>query len=530
MMKSPNTALLFSLFLFVSGLGFAQTVDTNFVDGRIYVKVKASSNVDLANYTNFDPTLNNLISAHQVTSMPKAFQTQGAAISKVFRVEYSNYAGVDDLITGFSSLQFIEYAEKAPLYYLSFTPNDLNTSQQYALDVIQAEEAWEINKGSADVVVAIVDNGVNINHEDIQPNRWLNTGEIANNGIDDDLNGYTDDLYGWDAADSDNDPTPPAGGPGPFVHGSHCAGIASAKTNNGVGIASIGYNVSIMGVKATRDNSDGKTLSAAYEGVDYAISAGANVISMSFGSSGGFLTWDILINQAQSRGIFMVAAAGNDDSDSEFYPAAYPYVFSVGATDPNDNKASFSNYGSTIDVMAPGLNIYSTYFQTNSTYGNLSGTSMSTPLVAGLAGLLLSYDSSISVADLKAFLRDGCDNIDAQNPTYINDIGSGRINAFKSLQLAAGLTLEEIDTDNFNFVLYPNPSSDFVNFKPNQALPKPSTITLYDMQGKIALEQEVGIVFAGGKQKVDVKNLKQGLYFFRFQLDDFVETRKIIIQ
>ena len=360
-----------------------------------------------------------MILDYDIQSMDHAFKSPGA-LQKVHRVEFTEIADVAQLIADFETLPFIEYAEKAPLYHLQFTPNDLSTSAQYALDVIEAENAWDINKGSANVVIAIVDNGVNIDHEDLSGNLWVNSGEVPGNGFDDDLNGYTDDVNGYDAADRDGNPNPPAGAPFAFTHGSHCAGIATADTDNGVGIASIGYSVSLMSVKATRDNSDGNTLSAAFEGVDYALTAGADIISMSFGSSSGLSTWDVLINQAQTQGVLMVAAAGNDNSEDVFFPAGYDYVVSVGATDPNDNRASFSNYGSTIDVMAPGTNILSCLHDGNNNYVQLNGTSMACPLVAGLTGLLLSYDSSFSVQELKQFLASGCDNIDAQNPDFIN--------------------------------------------------------------------------------------------------------------
>ncbi len=513
------------LVLFTSLQVGAQTVSPDFVDGRIYVKVLASSVMDLETYNNSNALLNQMIIDYDIQSMEHAFKSTGA-MQKVYRIEFTDINDVDNLVSDFSTLPFIEYAEKAPLYHLQFTPNDLNTSTQYALDVINAESAWDIERGDANVVIAIVDNGVNINHEDL--NRWENSAEIANNGMDDDLNGYTDDKYGYDAADRDGDPTPPAGGAAAFVHGSHCAGISSANTDNATGIASIGYNVSIMSVKATRDDTDGNSLSAAFEGVDYALTAGADIVSMSFGSSSTLLTWDVIINQAQSQGVLLVAAAGNDNSSDLQYPAAYPYVMSVGATDQNDARASFSNYGETIDLMAPGQGILSLFFQSNSSYGTLSGTSMATPMVAGLAGLVLSYDSSLSVQELKDILTGGCDNIDAQNPGFEDGIGAGRINAFKSIQLAAGLTLEEINTDDFSFVLYPNPTEGNVFLMPEQTLPKASTVEIFDLNGQLVHEQSFGLTFEGAKLRLNTDKLETGVYLVNFIIDDFQQMKRFV--
>lgn len=516
------------ILLFFSWTILAQTVDTNFVDGRIYVKVKDQDPMDLSSYSGGVPLLDQMMTDFGISNMAHAFTTQTTAMQKVYRIEFSDIASVDALVSDFSSLSFVEYAEKAPLFYTTFTPNDYSSFNQYSLDVVNAEGAWDIEKGGAGITVAIIDNGVLTTHEDLSANIWENTGEVPNNGFDDDFNGYTDDVNGYDVADGDNDANPPSNGQVPFVHGTHCAGIAAARTNNGVGVASIGYDLKIIPVKCTEDNTEGNTLSSAYAGVDYALTVGADIISMSFGSSSGFLTWDILVNQAQMQGTFLVAAAGNDNTTEEFFPAAYPYVFSVGATDQNDKRASFSNYGSTIDVMAPGVSIRSTFFQSNSEYGNLSGTSMACPLVAGLAGLILSYDSSISVSDLKNFLRNGCDNIDAQNPNDVGQIGAGRINAQKSMQLAAGLEIGDIDEEDFAIELFPNPAQEKLRLRANQDLPEVSNISFIDLSGRQVKMTQLGIAFSGTTFTIDITDLSPGAYFFEYSIGDFRDLRRFI--
>lgn len=339
----------------------------------------------------------------------------------------------DALMGAIEQLPDIEYVERVPHYKSFLTPNDPNLGQQWNLATIQAEDAWDINTGNATTTIAIVDDAVHLSHPDLQGNLWVNPGEIANNGLDDDGNGYIDDINGWDAANNDNDPNPPVLNQSYFTHGTHVAGIAAASTNNATGVASIGFNCSIISVKVKDDATTGGSLQAPYLGVQYAIAANPDIMNNSWGGSGSSATYQALFDVAYQNGIVVVAAAGNSNTAAPMYPASYNHVISVGATDVGDQKASFSNYGPTIDVMAPGANIPSTLAATTGLYGNLSGTSMAAPLVAGLAGLMRSYDPSLSVDDLEACLESSCDNINAQNPQYLNQIGAGRINAEAAL-------------------------------------------------------------------------------------------------
>lgn len=323
----------------------------------------------------------------------------------------------------------IDYIEEVPEYSFLFTPNDYSPLL-WNLDKINAEQAWDQTTGS-NVLIAMVDDAVDLSHPDLMNNIWVNPNEIPGNGIDDDLNGYIDDVNGWDAADNDNDPNPPFGANNSFFsHGTHCAGIAAASTNNGVGISSIGFNSTIIPVKIAADVNG--FLTGAYQGVDYAIASGAQVISMSWGGAGYSITYQNIFNFANSQGIVCVAAAGNNNSSQLFYPASYNHVISVGATDQNDLKSSFSNFGSMIDVMAPGSGIYSTV--PNSNYDFKSGTSMACPLVAGLAALMISKSPNITPSELETCLKNSCEDITPLNPLYTNQLGAGRINAFAALQ------------------------------------------------------------------------------------------------
>ena len=527
-LKNIKTIFIISIFFLISKNIYTQTVDTSFVDGWIYVKIDDTASIELSPYNFSDPALNALYATYSIDTITKPFSGINTTLDKTYRVVFSQINLIDNLVADFQLLSYIEYAEKVPLYKTSLAPNDLQATQ-WALTKINALQAWDITTGSNTVTVAIVDNAVSTTHEDLVDNIWVNPDETPNNFLDDDLNGFTDDVKGWDVADNDNDPNPPASATtgSPFVHGTHCAGIASATTNNGIGIASIGFGINIIGVKCSQDASSdqGNSLPYAYDGVFYAMRADANIISMSWGGSSGlFITGENLINTAHSLGIVLVAAAGNNNNSTAHYPSAYNNVISVGATDQADQKASFSNFGPTVDVMAPGVSIYSTLSGTNNAYGSLSGTSMACPMVAGLAGLILSENSNLSPANVESALKNGCENIDLQNPSYVGQIGSGRINAFHSLQSTSNV--EEL-MNKMEFHVFPNPSaSKFTVAIGNETgLYK---VSIFDPLGQLVFTSHS--LFHNGKKEIDISNFKTGLYFIKAEGTSGSYVNKIIVK
>ncbi|HXH18310.1 MAG TPA: S8 family serine peptidase [Chitinophagales bacterium] len=451
-----NKFPLLLLFCVTSKIVSSQTFDTSYVDGALYAKVRdtATATFDLGS-----PPLNLLVPIYGLDTLYWPFKGYNTYLDNIYRLEFTNISQTNQLIAALQAIPSIEFAEKVPLGKTeSFVPDDLNANQWY-LSKINAELAWSITTGSSQVVVAIIDNGVKLSHEDLAANMYVNAGEIPNNLLDDDLNGYRDDVNGFDVADMDNNANPPptAADTNGFRHGTLCAGIASAVTNNSKGIASIGFSVKIMPVKCTRNNvGNSRAITHPYEGVFYAMRAGADVISMSFGGEGHGFTDQAVINAASNEGIVLVAAAGNANTNTPFFPAAFPNVISVGATDFNDQKASFSNFGTWVDLMAPGVSIFSTLVSTNSSYGSLSGTSMACPLVAGLAGLVLSVKPDFTPAQVATALTNGCDDISLLNPAFTGQIGAGRINALKTLSQITGVT-----PDSCGFVNSPNINSSF---------------------------------------------------------------------
>lgn len=365
---------------------------------------------------------------------PQSQLSRSSSLSQIVSVKYAKNIDPFFVSSKLKSNPDIDWAEPRFLYELQFTPNDPSYSQQYALTKISAPAAWDISQGDTNVVIGIVDTGVDWDHPDLNANIWRNWNEIPGNGIDDDNNGFIDDFIGWDFGGLNGTPdnNPVEDRPD---HGTHVAGISSAVTNNGIGVASIGFKCKIMAVKASRDdlrNSQGQALIAyGYEGIIYAAENGADIINLSWGGSGYSIFSQQTINYATSLGALVVAACGNSNSSGYFYPAAYDNVLAVASTTQTDAKSSFSNFGYYVDVSAPGSSIYNTWF--NDTYATLSGTSMASPLTAGLAGLVKSHFPNYSPAQIGQVIRVTSDNINSINPSYVDLLGKGRINAASAL-------------------------------------------------------------------------------------------------
>jgi subtilisin family serine protease len=296
---------------------------------------------------------------------------------------------------------------------------------------IDALEAWQLPPGNGPVVVGVIDSGVDYNHEDLAGKIWTNPGEIPGNGIDDDGNGFIDDVHGWDFVNGDNDPMDDYG------HGTHVSGTIGAIGNNGIGVigvAGLNSNVKLMPLKFIGAIGSGP-ISAAVSAILYAASftdaSGNKVVRI---TSNSWITWQAshsLENAIKKCGALFVAAAGNDASDTVMYPAGYsePNILSVGATDDDDALAGFSNYGSDwVDLGAPGVNILSTTPGNN--YASMSGTSMATPHVSGVAALLMSQYPALSIDDIKAQILASVDPL----PSLVGRVlTGGRLNAAKTL-------------------------------------------------------------------------------------------------
>jgi len=317
-------------------------------------------------------------------------------------------------------------------------PDDPRYSQQEHLPQISCPQAWDIQPGQnapQSVVIAILDTGVDLNHPDLMANLWVNPGEVPGDGIDNDGNGYVDDHQGWDFFYDDNVPDDQDS------HGTHVAGLAAAIGNNGVGVVGSGYNLTIMPVKVLGDSGFG-TLNALLLGIVYAADNGADVINMSLGFPVFVPEIDPAIQYAVEKDVVVVAAAGNDDSNLDRFPQSPVcndgndnWVLGVAAVDSSDRKASFSNYGQQyVDVAAPGVNVLATVPTFMGSYGRMSGTSMASPVAAGVVGLLKAYRPDFSYNRFIAAISEFSDSIAEQNPGFEELLGQGRVNAELALQ------------------------------------------------------------------------------------------------
>lgn len=374
---------------------------------------------------------------------------EGLGLEGMVLIEADQSADMDNLVGSILSNSFVEAISPNLVIHANYTPNDSQLNKLWGLHNtgqsrgtndadIDAPQAWDLTTGDAGVVVAVIDTGVDYNHVDLNDNIWRNPGEIAGNSLDDDGNGFVDDVFGWDFVNNDNAPMDDNG------HGTHVAGTIAGEGNNNNGVAGVTWNTSIMALKFLNAAGSG-FLSHAVKAVNYATmmrsSYGVNVraTNNSWGGGGFYTSMFNAVKAANNAGILFVAAAGNDannnDSSPQF-PANYnvPNVLSVAATDRNDRLASFSNYGrNTVHLAAPGVSIYSTL--PNNRYGSYSGTSMAAPHVTGVAALLWAHNPNLSVSDVRNAILNGVDQITALGSKVVT---GGRLNAFGALQQVNG--------------------------------------------------------------------------------------------
>lgn len=322
------------------------------------------------------------------------------------------------------------WAEPNYTFTLDLTPNDpAYPTQEPYLKRIEMAAGWEYTTGRPEIVIAILDTGVDMAHPDLASAIWVNPGEISGDGVDNDANGFIDDINGWDFADNDNLPDDDHG------HGTHVAGIAGARVNNGIGIAGVAGAVTLMPVDVFRGGIG--TYEDLIRAIIYATDNGAHVINLSLGASSYSLGEQMAVDYAWARGVVVVAAAGNTGTERYHYPAAHEHVIAVAATTRDDVLANFSTRGDFVDVAAPGVSIYSTY--RDGAYAFMSGTSMATPHVAGLAGLILARNPALTPDAVRALIEGNADDLGAYG--WDDAFGHGRINARRTL--AATLPSEE---------------------------------------------------------------------------------------
>lgn len=354
-------------------------------------------------------------------------------LSLIYEITYTYNLNIEDAINILLTTDILEYAEPHYLPHLLYVPNDpfADTNNvnfvQWHLKKISAYEAWDIQQGDTDVVIGMTDTGIDLFHIDLDSSIKYNYNDPIN-GIDDDSDGYIDNFYGWDLGNDDNDPQWEITGHGVFV-----SGMSSATVDNLTGCAGVGFKSKFLPVKIS--DSTG-VLNSAYDGIVYAADHGCRVINCSWGCIGGGQFEQNIINYAtNNKNALVVAACGNAGNTYPYYPAAYNFVLSVCATDTLDIKWNQSSYGTTVDIAAPGENVYSTW--TNGSYMHTSGTSFAASIVSGAAAIAIKNFPSYSPLQIAQQLISTTDNIDTipSNAPYAGLMGTGRLNMFKMLTI-----------------------------------------------------------------------------------------------
>lgn len=446
------TALIFCLY-FINNLN-TQNIDPDYYDGRLWVKfdhtkaLKAPYKGNGKVIDEFIPISEEVRNKYGLLEFNKSFYfTDSEILKSTYEVVFSNVKVIDELIQDLSLIEGIEYIEKQPIKHKFQNPPDdyyyvnQTGSSNYGgpfnwkwhLDQINATTAWNHSTGSSNIKIAIVDDALWTSHPDLQ-------GKIVA-------------QYYPGSGQNDCDPPNVSNWQQDFSHGTHVAGLAAANTNNSIGIAAIGYDVSLIGVRSANNSGN---LYYTLQGVAWAADNGADVINMSFGSSQYSQTEENTMNYAYNKGIVLVGAAGNDGVSSQHYPAALTNVIAVASVDEDDQLSNFSQYGNWIDICAPGgfaSNFQSwtvmscvpydhpinsaTASQVTGKYDMYQGTSMSSPIVAGLCGLILSKNSSLTPTQVKDCILNTAANINNQNPTKTGLFGAGRIDAGAALACAS---------------------------------------------------------------------------------------------
>jgi subtilisin family serine protease len=506
-----------------------------------------------------DPDLAAVLDWHGLEKHESIVKKQGplSAHERRYVKLFSAQPGFDPVAAARDLVATDQFVAASPNYQfeLFVMPNDPYLSSQWAVHSandadIDMPEAWDIEQGDPAVVIAIVDTGLDWGHPDLAPNVWHNPGEIPGNGVDDDANGFIDDVYGWDCGDNDSDPRPEPyleAGIDVGFHGTHCAGIAAARTNNALGIAGASWGCAVMGLKVT-SASGSFTTQAVTNAFLYAIQAEVDVISMSFGGTFqdfGFM--QSLVDDATQAGIVCVAAAGNDNSGVVFYPAGLDNVLAVGATNQLNQRAAFSSYGAWVDVAAPGEHIWSCV-QTNYSWDLLTqllfallyewdgvnpymysdGTSMACPLVAGVCALVRSAAPWLSAEEVAQQVIDTGDVVSFDQPLGV------KVNAFAAVQglVPAGVAGEVPDTPAL-LTAIPNPFNPQTTLHFNLPVASATQLDIFDVRGRL-VHRLVDEIRPAGKQAVPWngtdrwgRQVTSGLFIARLTVEGVTRTLKL---
>lgn len=495
-----NRIGIICLFLLCGLVAQAQDSDL-YHKNRIVVKVKPAYKAQ-CRLSSFElPKLKQLLKEEKSTKSRRLYPKHSGAnqlpdLSTIYEIVLQEESITQEYIAALMATGLLEYAERVPVRRLHYTPSDPLLNSQDFLTAIHAYEAWDIAQADHSVCIGIIDTGGNYLHPDMANNHRKNENDPIN-GIDDDNDGYIDNYLGWDFGENDNDPI--IDDNAFLAHGALVTALAAAQSDNALGVASPAFNASYMLIKVSDSQA---SLWHTNEAIVYAADMGCDIINCSWGSSVRSQAEQDAVAYATAKGALVVAAAGNVNHDEPEYPAAFEEVLGVASLDADDEKANFSNYGSWVNIAAPGIALFSAY--TDDIYFSNSGTSGSSPIVASAAALLKFSEPELSPLEIKTRLEKTSDLLDTPQA-----LGAGKLNLFRALT-ESGAENQDI----LSLKLYPNPAHQ--QLKIDLDLEESGTV---EIRVKNILGQELKLLYSGemrfglNSKQLDMSSLSDGLYF-----------------
>jgi len=544
--KKMKKIILFIISLLMSSFLFCQTQKS------LIIKFKTTNKPNRIFVQNQQKFLNSKIDILNTNNGLKSIILTGnKKMEDTYVINLESDKQIEELIELYRLTDLFEYVEQNFVGhghgYSQTTPNDTFFNRQWShyndgtfslsnstVDAdIDSELAWDITQGNSNLIIAILDSGLKLDHPEFAGRIWTNPSEVQD-GSDTDSNGFIDDINGgWDFVNNDNNPTDDHG------HGTNVAGIAVASGNNSNGYAGVNWNSKIMVCKILDDNNSG-LYSWWADAIYYAVDNGASVINLSAGGNGSSTLLENAINYAYNNNVVIVVSTGNQNSVIQ-YPARYTNAFAVGSTDSDDTRSapffwsstSGSNFGPELDFVAPGNYIYGLSYSSNTNFNTYwGGTSQAAPHVAGLVSLLLSVDSNLTVDQIRTILEESSeDQVGDSDDTIGWDqyYGHGRINAYNALTHST-LSINDIDVLNDNIVLYPNPTSNNNLLRVRGIDNGIHEINIYNNLGQLINKNEITVdnLIAS----ILIENLKSGLYYINIKnkLNNAIVMKKLIIK
>lgn len=446
-----------------------------------------------------------------------------ADLSLIYQIIVPTGTNILNASKTLSTLASIAYAEPSYISTSHYTPNDaeLTSVMPYHYDKINAYQAWDITPGDTNVVIGITETAIYNQHPDFVGNIKYNYDDPIGNG-DEDSDSYIDNFAGWDMVDNDNDPFRNG-----EIHGDAVTGIAAATADNNIGYAGIGFKCKFIPVKVA-DNSS--TITHGYQGITYCVEQGASVVNCSWGNKTfSQVAQDVITFAAVNNDVVIVASAGNENSEDMYYPASYEHVLSVTGvteTDVFEQGTNTFSRNDSVDVSAPGINIYTTAYLGGTVYYSppQGGTSMAAPIVSGIAALVRAQFPCYTAAEVIEKIKASADPVDglAGNAPYAGLIGTGRVNAQAAV---TGTPCEPpvgiIESSTATLDVYPNPAPSVVNLR--MSIAANWLVLILDTQGRLVMTK------TSTTNRTAISGLPAGMYVAKVLSDKHTLTKKFSI-